>query len=350
MKMVLWGVLFILLALILFLAWGSYPWSISGRTISGDIFTLKVELTPGPEEQPSVIKVLTYNLSYLYGKGSEGPGYEHREREYYDRAIYQVASNIKAWDVDVVFLQEVDFSSARSHHFNQAQLIAQKAGFPFVAEAPSWTSHYIPFPYWPIRNNFGRMKSGGAVLSKYPLSGNEVTLLPKPMSQPWWYNLFYLHRYFHTVTIEVGDKKFKFLNLHLEAFDKSDRRKQVEKLIKKVISEQIDLVAGDFNMLPASAVKKSKFFNDDDYENDPSCELMKSSGLNEVIPDEIYAKDEALFFTFPSWKPDRRLDYIWYKSGLKMMKAEVLPSASSDHLPLKASFQIDSPRFNPYSQ
>jgi endonuclease/exonuclease/phosphatase (EEP) superfamily protein YafD len=32
------------------------------------------------------------------------------------------------------------------------------------------------------------------------------------------------------------------------------------------------------------------------------------------------------------------------------MKAEVLPSASSDHLPLRAIFQISEPRFNPYSQ
>ncbi len=33
-----------------------------------------------------------------------------------------------------------------------------------------------------------------------------------------------------------------------------------------------------------------------------------------------------------------------------MMKAEVLTSALSDHLPLRADFQIDSPKFNPYSQ
>ena len=77
---------------------------------------------------------------------------------------------------------------------------------------------------------------------------------------------------------------------------------------------------------------------------------MKKSNLFEVIPEEIYGKDEARFFTFPAWSPDRRREYIWYNSSLKMMKAEVLPSASSDHLPLKATFQINGPRFNPYSQ
>ena len=77
---------------------------------------------------------------------------------------------------------------------------------------------------------------------------------------------------------------------------------------------------------------------------------MKKSGMEEVIPEEIYGKDEPRFFTFPSWKPDRRLDYIYFKKGLKMMRAEVLPSALSDHLPLKASFQISGPNFNPYQQ
>jgi endonuclease/exonuclease/phosphatase family metal-dependent hydrolase len=348
--MLFWGLLVFIISLFLFLAWGAFPWSISQDVKSGDVFSLGLETIPQLEEQPSVIKVLTYNISFLYGKGSEGPGYEYREKEYYDRAIYEIASEIKSWDVDVVCLQEVDFSSARSHYLNQAQLIAQKAGFSFVAEASSWESNYIPFPYWPFKNHFGRMRSGGAILSKFPISEHEVTLLPKPMSQPWWYNLFYLHRYFQKVTLEVGNKKFKLINLHLEAFDKTDRREQVEKLVAKVVTEKIDLVAGDFNMLPTSATKRSKFFNSDEYENDPSYEVMVKSDLREVIPDEIYAKDESLFFTFPAWSPDRRLDYIWYKSGLKMMKAEVLSSASSDHLPLKAIFQIDAPRFNPYSQ
>jgi endonuclease/exonuclease/phosphatase family metal-dependent hydrolase len=348
--MILGILFFILFSFSIFLIWASYPWSISERIESGDIFTFRVEETSGSEMTPSVIKILTYNVSFLYGNGSEGSGYQHRDKGFYNKALQQIASEIKSWDVDIVCLQEVDFSSSRSHYLNQAQFIAQKAGFSFVAEAPSWDSNYIPFPYWPLSNNFGRMKSGGAIISKYPILLQEVTLLPKPSSQPWWYNLFYLHRYLQKVTIQVGDKNFKLINLHLEAFDKIDRRKQIEGLVKKVLAEGIDVVAGDFNMVPKSATKKSKFFNNDDYENDSSYEIMLKSRLFEVIPDEIYAKDEVMFFTYPADKPDRRLDYIWYKSGLKMMKAEVLISTSSDHLPLKASFQIDAPRFNPYSQ
>lgn len=350
MKMIVWAVVLLVVALIGLLAWSSYPWSIGQHKIAASTASIETDDMMEVSETPSVIKVLTYNIGYLYGNGSEGPGYSHREIDYYKNALKNISSEIKSWDADIVFLQEIDFESSRSANLNQAEFIAKKAGYPYVAQAVSWKANYIPFPYWPLKNNFGKMNSGGAILSRYPLSQHQYVLLAKPLSQPWWYNLFYLHRYFQKVTVAVGNRSFKVVNLHLEAFDTLDRESQVKFLVDYIKSEKIDLVAGDFNMVPSSALKKSKFYNEDNYENDRSFDTMKDSGLAEVIPNEIYEKDESHFFTFPSWAPDRRLDYIWFRPDLKMMKAEVLPSASSDHLPLRASFQIDGPRFNPYSQ
>lgn len=350
MRMIFGTILVLIFLVISFLAWSSYPWSLNTVTIQSGVLNIEPEMMVDVEETPSVIKIVTYNIGFLYGKGSEGSGYEHRDFSYYEKSLLKISNEMIQWDPDIVFLQEVDFDSSRSHYINQAKFIATKAGYPFVAEAISWDANYIPFPYFPVKNNFGKMSSGGAILSKYPLSDHQFTLLEKPHSQPWWYNLFYLHRYFQKVAVTIGDKKFNLINLHLEAFDKANRKGQIEFLLKEIKNAKIDFIAGDFNMVPSSALKKSKFFNSDDYENDSSYELMKESTLLEVIPEEIYAKDEARFFTFPAWTPDRRLDYIWYHSSLKMMKAEVLPSASSDHLPLKATFQINGPRFNPYSQ
>jgi endonuclease/exonuclease/phosphatase family metal-dependent hydrolase len=349
MKMMIGFLLLCLVGLFLLIAWCSYPWSIN-QAVSGPplLIVEPVDMMDLPEH-PTVLKILSFNLGFLYGQGSEGPGYEFRNRSYYQDALLKLAKELKEWDADIVCLQEIDFESARSHDINQAEYLAIHAGYPYMALASSWEAQYIPFPYWPLYNNFGHMRSGGAILSRYPLSEHEVILLKKPQSQPWWYNLFYLHRYFQRVTVEVGQKKFKLINLHLEAFDKNDRREQAEKLVEKIKTEDIDFVAGDFNTLPSRATKIKNFPNGDDYENDMSYGILQKSGLDEVVPEDIYAKDESLFFTFPAWKPDRRLDYIWFKRELKMMKAEVLSSASSDHLPLRASFQIDSPKFNPYS-
>ena len=350
MKIIFLPFVLTLVILVIFFFWASYPWSLNKKIIHPEIYSVEPDSVIDIEDHPSVLKILTFNIGFLFGKGSEGPGYEKRDITFFERKLKKISQEIKDSDADIVCLQEVDFSSARSHFLNQARVIALNAGLPFVAEAPSWVSNYIPFPYWPVKNQFGSMNSGGAILSKYPLSQQEVTLFSKPASKPWWYNLFYLHRYIQKVTVSIGDKKFHIMNLHLEAFDKVDRLKQVRLIIKKVKEEDLHFVVGDFNMVPMSAVKKSKFSSEDNYENDPSFQEMLRTGLLEVIPEEIYIKDESLYFTFPAWAPDRRLDYIWYKKDLKMMKAEVLPSASSDHLPLRASFQISGPKFNPYSQ
>ncbi|HXH30286.1 MAG TPA: endonuclease/exonuclease/phosphatase family protein [Bacteriovoracaceae bacterium] len=350
MKLLFFIFLLTLISLLGFLAWSSYPWSNQERVMTPEILSFETESIMDVEESPSVIRLLSWNIGFLYGKGSEGPGYAFREKEFYLSRLEQLVTEIKNWNPDILCLQEVDFDSYRSHGINQARYLAQKAGYPYVAEAVSWESNYIPFPYLPVKNNFGRISSGGAVLSKYPLSNHQVTLLAKPAAQPWWYNLFYLHRYFQRVTVEIGTKKIRLLNLHLEAFDKVDREGQVKKLMALAASGGPDMLVGDFNMVPEIATKKRKFFNDDDYENDRSFSLLQKSSYLEVIPDAIYSKNEQAYFTFPAWAPDRRLDYIFYQQGLKLTKAEVLPSALSDHLPIWASFLIDTPKFNPYSQ
>jgi endonuclease/exonuclease/phosphatase family metal-dependent hydrolase len=351
MKIALLSVLIFSLLMIVILAWFSYPWSLGSHSSQEQVIHVEPEGMVNNEEFPSVLKIQTWNLAFLYGEGSEGTGYVPKNKAFFETQLNTLVNEIKASAPDIICLQEIDFESSRSSDINQAQYLAIKAAYPYVAEAVSWDAHYIPFPYWPLSGQFGRMKSGGAVLSKYPIVSHTVHLLKKPQGQPWWYNLFYLHRYFQEVTIELGDKKINLINLHLEAFDKIDRKSQIQELVSKVKSQKIDFIAGDFNMIPESASKKSKFANDsDDYENDSSYVEMSKAGLLEVIPESIYSLDEVRYFTFPASHPDRRLDYIFYGPNLKMIKAEVLPSALSDHLPLRASFQIGVPKFNPYSQ
>jgi endonuclease/exonuclease/phosphatase family metal-dependent hydrolase len=341
----------LLFAFVVLLAWCGFPWSLNDRVVKLEVVHVEPEGMVNNEEFPAVIRIQTWNLGFLFGEGSEGSSYQPRDKKFYQDKLDQLVVEIKNSAPDILCLQEVDFASHRSWDINQAQYIAVKAAYPYVAEAVSWDANYIPFPYWPFERHFGRMKSGGAILSKYPIIAHEVQLLQKPLSNPWWYNIFYLHRYLQEVEIELGDKKIKVVNLHLEAFDKDTRKRQVDVLVNRVKEHKIDLVAGDFNTVPPSAVKKRRFpGKTDDYENDLTYEGMLKSELLEVIPDSIYALDESRYFTFPASRPNRRLDYIFYDKDLKMIKAEVLPSALSDHLPLKASIQIATPKFNPYSQ
>ncbi len=352
--MKMFGMIFlsVVLTLVVLICWMSYPWSLGASSAEGPVTVVepKVQIEM-LEESPSTIKILTWNLGFLYGRGSEGPGYLPRTKEFYQERLEGLVSQIREWNPDIICFQEIDFESGRSGGINQAEYVAIHAGYPFVAEAVSWNANYIPFPYWPLSRNFGRMKSGGAILSRYPIKSHQLDILAKPASNPWWYNLFYLHRYQQQVSIDIGGKEYTVVNLHLEAFDKEDRAGQVRNLREKAATGKIDFAAGDYNMVPDVAAKKRRFSeSEDDYEGDLSFGIMTKSGMEEVIPEEIYGKDETRFFTFPAWAPNRRLDYIFFKKGLKMMRAEVLPSALSDHLPLRASFQLSGPNFNPYQQ
>jgi len=340
----------VLICIVGFLFWCAYPWSLTEKKLENlEIKIIEPLDMISREEKPSVLKVLSWNLGFLYGLGSAGDNYESKAQEFYLKKLKLAVEQLKELNPDIIFLQEIDFKSSRSHTINQAEYFAKHAGYPYVAEIHSWKANYIPFPYWPFKNHFGEMESGGAILSRYPLSRHRAFLLSKPEAQPWWYNLFYLHRYYQLVDVTIDEKSHTVLNVHLEAFDKTNRQQQIKQLSEIVQIERPIIVAGDFNMVPTVASKKSKFADGDDYENDQSFELMKLSKMLEVIPESIYEKSEMRYFTYPSDRPDRRLDYIFYDSSIKIMKAEIQYSKISDHLPVKANFQIGPPKVNPYS-
>ena len=68
----------------------------------------------------------------------------------------------------------------------------------------------------------------------------------------------------------------------------------------------------------------------------------------EAVDLASYQLKEDIWFTFPSIRPDRRLDYIFFKDEWTLIQAEVVggPHAEvSDHLPLKATFKFFEPEF-----
>jgi len=299
---------------------------------------------------PSTLTVVSWNMAYAYGIGSEGGSdYVPKDEAHFRQNLTRIAQVIRASEADLVFLQEIDFGAARSHRIDQLAELAALTGLGHYARARSWVANYIPFPFAPLGHHFGKMDSGGAVLSRWPITKNRVELLAKPTSKAWWYNLFYLYRYFQRVTIEVEDRHLKVLNLHLEAFDQQAREAQARRLVEVAKAEKVDLIAGDFNMLPAGALKRSGFGNPADvYESDLSYEILRQLPHQEIVNEVSYRANEGAWFTFPSNLPDRRLDYIYHLPKRALIRAEVIDSTHpevSDHLPLKAVFKLFDPEF-----
>jgi endonuclease/exonuclease/phosphatase family metal-dependent hydrolase len=342
-------ILLIILLILVGLPAGLFYWASGGTQNPGTANYSGIDYGSGPAEVPATtnkLTLLTWNLSWAYGFGSEGKGYVPKSATEMTDRLNKIGLAIKDSGADIVLLQEIDFDSSRSYHVDQLKELAKISGLRYGAKAVSWKAGYVPFPYWPISSQFGKMNSGGAVLSRYPIIADYVTLYPKPESNPWWYNAFYLFRYTQQAAIKFGEKTLTVMNNHLEAYDKATREMQAQELADNVknFDTNLTLVGGDMNTVPPEAVLKTGFPDGtgDDYTDDSTLTILKdNSGLKEVIPVEDYKKDESAYFTFPSQMPNRRLDYLFVPNNVAIKNAGVLNVGDmSDHLPVRAELEF----------
>lgn len=287
------------------------------------------------------LSVVTWNIAWGYGRGSEGTG-QAKSAEHFERTLEAMGQVLKQAEADVVLLQEVDFDSARSHHVDQAEVLARAAGLPYVAKAVSWEAGYVPFPYWPPADQFGAMQSGGAILSRYPIESHRVETVDKPAANPWWYNLFYLFRYHQQVEIQAPFGSVLAVNLHTDAFDQENRVAHAKRLADQLSGALTpeSVVGGDFNTVPPEASERSGYEDEPetDHSDDPTLGFIRGlSGLVDTVPADLYIANESAWFTFPADAPNRKLDHLFHGAGLEVIDVEVLRGEAtelSDHLPI----------------
>ena len=299
-------------------------------------------VTPLPRAANAGLTIVSWNIAWAYGWGSDGSGITSRLESDFERNLKEMGRVLKQLNPDIVLLQEADFESTRSHGIDQAHQLARVAHLPYVAKAISWRANWVPFPYWPPENHFGTMLSGGAILSRYPIEEHRVETVPKPDALPWWYNLFYLFRYHQEAVIQTDFGPVLVMNVHAEAFDEENRI-QHARLIAERLSDHIipqTVVGGDFNsVLPEASVREG--YPDEpgtSHSSDPTIEIIRGiDGLMDTVPGELYLKDEAAWLTFPAYEPNRKLDYLFYGAGFRADKTHI-PRATagdlSDHLPI----------------
>jgi endonuclease/exonuclease/phosphatase family metal-dependent hydrolase len=321
------GVFFLSLGLFLFWAVGK---SLPKEAV---LDVQKVQSSLQGDVGNRTITLLTYNIAH--GQGIKKQPTDWRDKAYTEQKLAEITEAIKKLNPDLITTQEVDLDAHRTHHINEALWIAQGAHYPYLACAPVWDENYIPFPYWPIENHLGSIKSANCIFSRYPLSNHRRTLFEKPKNNAFWYNWAYLERGAQMVDVLVGDKTFTLLNVHLEAFDLDSRQKQARELIALLNTLKIPvIVAGDFNAIPPEAAQKTGFTDDPrlDYTQDHTIQIIRSN---------IGAYTEAPLTgeSFPADKPDQRLDAIFAFNGIKILKGRVVNEfqSASDHLPVVAT-------------
>ena len=285
-------------------------------------------------------KIITFNCGYFSGMRNNMP--VRSSREFFMSNLNVFSDLIKNIKPDIVCFQEIDFSSYRSHQVDQSQYLSNHLKFIYNAFVINWNKKYIPFPYWPPSVHFKKMVSGQSVISMFPILNNKRIELKRPPN-PFYYDKFYLDRLIQETHIRIGDKNLMILNIHLEAFDKNIRQEQAEFVIdyyKKVhMNSGPVIILGDFNCVPPGAVKKY------DYSDEPGTDYRKEKTIAIFLEEESLSHADAGIKnpgnTFPSNKPNRKLDYIFYThSSIELLNASIYLISSSDHLPVMMEFRM----------
>ncbi len=296
------------------------------RPTEVDAFHLAGSDRPAPS---SGLRLASWNIHF--GAGSTLDDARRFDAPHVTSQLERIAEAVNAADVDVLCLQEVDRDSQRSGHIDQLEWLREHTGLRHASFATTWDAAWVPYPVTaPPKQQYGRMWSGQAVLSRYPISQQRRHALTQPERFGWVYNRFYLHRCIQEVRLDVGERELTVFNVHLEAFDMGNRRGQARALAKLLRQTRgAGICLGDLNTTPPEAALRHAFKDEPetDFRGDDTLPVLRSTGWTEV-------GDGG--FTFPAEEPNRRLDHVLCSPELGLT-VELLPepgSPASDHLGL----------------
>ncbi len=295
----------------------------------GEVLTFPEYISPALSDFPKKLKVITFNMGYASGKKNNLP--LPLTSSEVENHLDQIAKALEEIDADIICLQEVDFHSARSFKIDQMRYLVHRLKIPYAAFRITWDKNYVP---WPYTHHFKKILSGQAVLSRFPIDSQEFFVFPKPASNPFWYNLFYLDRVAQKVKLTLGNHVLTVWNIHLEAFDPHSRLSQSTTLSEQVNLEKTpQIVMGDFNSVSASKKELEDQHKKELEDNGESVqEFSKATGFKN-------AESDPTVFTMPSWDPIKKIDHIFYsREHFQFLETGTAPGLlASDHLPLWAT-------------
>ena len=165
-----------------------------------------------------------------------------------------ISDRLSELNPDVIFLQEVDANSDRSHHVDERRVIDEAlAGATGVNRITAFANNFkafVPYPLPPI----GSVDSGLYTLSALPVAGASRVSLPVPFS--WPVRTVNLKRCLLVtrVPLENDSRELVLVNLHLEAYDNGEGKiaqtRQLATFLKSEAEKGNYVIAGgDFNQV-----------------------------------------------------------------------------------------------------
>lgn len=209
---------------------------------------------------------------------------------------------IKKYGADVCGLNEVRGDGPLEDYTDQTTAIADGLGFnSYFGEAIKVKS---TSPY------------GNAIVSKYPFKSVETIKIPDPEIKIGKHS--FESRCVVKAITDINGKEICFLVCHM-GLNSSEQKNAVKTICNLLDDIKIPVILmGDFNTTP-----------DDNVLNPIRERLKDTDDFNPI-------KNHG---TYPSDKPNEKIDYIFYRD-LVCKRTETIEEIFSDHLPIIANFDI----------
>jgi len=280
------------------------------------------------------------------------------------RHLQGLADKINQVDPDILLLQEADMDSTRSAYLNQVQWLLDHTHLNYAAFASDWQVRWVP------SNGLGRVNSGNAVLSRWPLNEAQRTALPLLEKQSSVRRFFYVRRNVLAVRGHTPVAPGLCAEHPPGPYGQDGTKKEQLNIFHRAVDRVADtgalvIAGGDLNALPPGA-RHVKGFDDsacrDEYlADDYSAETTWLRPLFEkyasAIPLATYLADENAYFSHTvkgsGWW-NRTVDYLfsnsaWAGTGVVHQDEQtgMATMPLSDHAPLSGRLGLKQPELTP---
>ncbi len=246
------------------------------------------------------LRVFAINLAKL---GFHRGGLRFASQEEVLERLESVAEAIRRERADLVFLSEVVWE-AGPEPTNQVTELARRTGLSAYAYGDNYRFG-LPFL---------RIRTGNAILSRYPLRAREVQQLvgARPFYAPT------NNRRILWCELELGEETVLVGSVRNDSFDLANNARQAQQILERLDARPA-LLAGDFNAEP----------------QDEAMQLFAASGR--------FARFDVGDATFPAGAPRRRIDYVLAPSSWETVELRTVGGLPSDHLAVSCELKLPSP-------
>ena len=234
------------------------------------------------------LKVTSYNIYHC----------EDFLREVIDFDAF--AKVMKDFDSDVIGMNEVHDEGSHVDYDAQAEILGKKIGYNYYFAMATELDGGNPF--------------GNAVLSRLPIK--ECVTIPIPDPDPKGYDGYYETRCVLKM-VTATDPEITFLITHFGL--NPDEQENAIKVVLENITDKRCVFMGDLNVLHGDKIL------------DPIRAVLKDTS----------DCSETLQLTFPSNKPNRKIDYIFVSDDIKINSFKAEQVVLSDHFPVSAEIEVE---------